>query len=96
MKHKHVLALVCTLCIALFGHTQEDTIFKKTLGEIVISVNKWEQKLNEVPNKIVKVNKFDILRNNPQTAADLLSQTGAVFVQKSAWRWQPDDSWICH
>lgn len=83
MSYKLLLAIACTLCIAQFGHTQEDTIFKKTLGEIVISVNKWEQKLNEVPNKIVKVNKFDILRNNPQTAADLLSQTGAVFVQKS-------------
>ena len=30
-----------------------------------------------------KINKLDILRNNPQTSADLLSQTGAVFVQKS-------------
>lgn len=68
----------------------------KNAGEIVISVNKWEQKLNEVPNKIVKINKLDILRNNPQTSADLLSQTGAVFVQKSTrWR-QPDDSWVCN
>jgi len=83
MSNKYVLALAGMLCIALCGYTQEDTTFKKTLGEIVISVNKWEQKLNEVPNKIVKINKFDILRNNPQTSADLLSQTGAVFVQKS-------------
>jgi len=83
MSNKYVLALAGMLCIALCGYTQEDTTFKKTLGEIVISVNKWEQKLNEVPNKIVKINKLDILRNNPQTSADLLSQTGAVFVQKS-------------
>ena len=83
MSNKYVLALAGMLCIALCGYTQEDTTFKKTLGEIVISVNKWEQKLNEVPNKIVKINKFDILRNNPQTTAELLSQTGAVFVQKS-------------
>jgi hemoglobin/transferrin/lactoferrin receptor protein len=61
-----------------------DTTKKQVdLTEVVVSVNKWEQKLNEVPNKITKVNKTEILRNNPQTAADLLSQTGTVFIQKS-------------
>jgi len=69
--------------MATSGYTQEDTTSEKTLGEVIISVNKWEQKLNEVPNKIVKVNKLDILRNNPQTSADLLGQSGSVFIQKS-------------
>lgn len=64
-------------------HAQTDSTADKTLGEVVISVSKWEQKLNEVPNKIVKVNKYDILRNNPQTSADLLGQSGSVFIQKS-------------
>ncbi|MBL7746485.1 MAG: TonB-dependent receptor [Chitinophagaceae bacterium] len=83
MSNKYVLALLCILCIARSGYTQEDTTSEKTLGEVIISVNKWEQKLNEVPNKIVKVNKLDILRNNPQTSADLLGQSGSVFIQKS-------------
>jgi len=69
--------------MAVNGYTQEDTTTEKTLGEVIVSVNKWEQKLNEVPNKIVKVNRYDILKNNPQTAADLLGQTGTVFIQKS-------------
>ena len=56
---------------------------QNTLEGIVISVNKWEQKLNEVPNKIVKINKSQILLSNPQTSADLLAQTGSVFIQKS-------------
>ena len=64
-------------------HAQEDTLREKTLEGVVISANKWEQKLNEVPNKIVKINKNDILRNNPQTSADLLGQSGNVFIQKS-------------
>ncbi len=51
--------------------------------EVVISANKWEQKLNEIPNRILKITKKDIIRNNPQTAADLLAQTGGVFIQKS-------------
>nr|MBP6432525.1 hypothetical protein [Ferruginibacter sp.] len=56
---------------------------KIELEEVIISANKWEQKLNEVPNKITKINKTQILFNNPQTAADLLLQTGTVFIQKS-------------
>lgn len=55
----------------------------KDLDEIIISFNRWEQKQNEVPNLIKKISKVDIFRNTPQTAADMLSQTGSVFVQKS-------------
>jgi hemoglobin/transferrin/lactoferrin receptor protein len=62
--------------------TKNDSTAKQ-LEEVIISVNKWELKMNEVPNKITKISKQEILRNNPQTAADLLSQTGTVFVQKS-------------
>ena len=75
------------LVYAVFAQKENNTIdtTKKQLSltEVVVSVNKWEQKLNEVPNKITKVNKTEILRNNPQTAADLLNQTGTVFIQKS-------------
>lgn len=83
MSKKRLLILPCVLCISLCIHAQEDTLEGKTLGEVILSANKWEQKLNEVPNKITKVNKVDILRNNPQTSADLLGQTGTVFIQKS-------------
>jgi len=83
MSKKYLLALLSIVCMTEAGNTQEDTTTEKTLGEVIVSVNKWEQKLNEVPNKIVKVNRYDILKNNPQTAADLLGQTGAVFIQKS-------------
>ncbi len=77
------------LFLSFAGFSQEnsnkpDTTLKQiNMEEVVVSVNKWEQKLNEVPNKITKVNKTEILRNNPQTAADMLTQTGTVFVQKS-------------
>ncbi|MBK8519856.1 MAG: hypothetical protein IPL54_02855 [Chitinophagaceae bacterium] len=79
------------LLLTVAGFSQEennkpDTSVKQVnMEEVVVSVNKWEQKLNEVPNKISKVNKIEILRNNPQTAADMLSQTGTVFVQKVSW-----------
>ena len=81
MKRALLLAAGLYACISAFAQTDSTT--EKTMGEVVISVSKWEQQLNEVPNKIVKVNKYDILRNNPQTAADLLGQSGQVFIQKS-------------
>lgn len=63
--------------------TTADTIKRTELDEVVVSYNKWEQKLNEVPNRILKINRSQILRGNPQTSADLLAQTGGVFIQKS-------------
>lgn len=84
-----IFMVSCFLLFTYTGIAQQKTnttdTAKKEIGleEVVVSVNKWEQKLNEVPNKITKVNKTEILRNNPQTAADLLSQTGTVFIQKS-------------
>lgn len=80
---KKALLLFALTYAYMYGNAQTDSTEEKTLEGVVISVNKWEQKLNEVPNKIVKINKYDILRNNPQTSADLLGQSGAVFIQKS-------------
>lgn len=77
------LLAACNL-IAQKKENPGDTLIKHSdLSEVIVSVNKWEQKLNEVPNKITKINKAEILRNNPQTSADLLNQTGTVFIQKS-------------
>jgi hemoglobin/transferrin/lactoferrin receptor protein len=81
---KKLIGIVIMLCAAALCNAQQplqDTV--RNMEEIVLSANKWEQKLNEVPNKIIKVSKLQILRNNPQTAADLLAQTGGVFIQKS-------------
>ena len=53
------------------------------LSEYVVSASKWEQKREEVPNKIstIKVKEVEFL--NPQTTADLLGITNEVFIQKS-------------
>ncbi len=51
--------------------------------QIVVSANKWEQDKKEIPNEIVKVSQKEIAFNNPQTSADLLGQTGQVYIQKS-------------
>ncbi len=53
------------------------------LNELVISVTRWEEEKSEVPNKIKPVTDKEIEFNNPQTAADLLTISNAVFLQKS-------------
>ncbi len=67
--------------------TGDGTIYlipdKLSLDEVVISANRWEQNKAEVPNKIVSVNRKDIVLQNPQTSADLLGFSNQVFIQKS-------------
>ncbi len=53
------------------------------LEEVVVSASKWEENTTEIPNKIEIIKKKDIIFNNPQTSADMLSNGGEVFVQKS-------------
>ena len=53
------------------------------LDEIVMSVSKWEQQKKDVPQKISTINAQSIAFSNPQTSADLLQNSGQVFVQKS-------------
>jgi hemoglobin/transferrin/lactoferrin receptor protein len=51
--------------------------------EVVISANKWEQRRRELSGHAATVTRKDVELMNPQTAADLLTLSGAVFVQKS-------------
>ena len=53
------------------------------IKELVFSVNRWQENLNDVTNKTLVIPESIILQNSPQTSADLLEQTGEVFVQKS-------------
>jgi hemoglobin/transferrin/lactoferrin receptor protein len=54
-----------------------------TTGEVVISANKWEQERRDISQYAILINKKQIELLNPQTTADLLQQSGSVFVQKS-------------
>ena len=86
MKNTYLCILVCCLSMQLKAqqNSNDDSIKRiQELDEVVLSINKWEQKTNEVPNKIVKVNFREARLQNPQTAADLLGMTGYVYIQKS-------------
>ncbi|WP_425234876.1 TonB-dependent receptor plug domain-containing protein [Ulvibacterium sp.] len=59
------------------------TIRAEQLDEVVMSISKWEQQKKDVPQKIVSINSRQIAQVNPQTSADLLQNSGKIFVQKS-------------
>lgn len=80
------ITMLVLLCLAATQHlfAQADTLQpEKVLDEVFVSVSKWEQHKDEIPHKIVKITKDKIAFENPQTSADLIGQTGAVFIQKS-------------
>ena len=53
------------------------------MDEIIVSANRWKQHTRDIPVKIISISKKDIQLQNPQTAADLLTVSGKVFMQKS-------------
>ncbi len=53
------------------------------LDMVVVSANKWEQNKSEIPNSIAVIKAKNIAFDNPATSADMLAQSGEVFVQKS-------------
>lgn len=53
------------------------------LQEVVMSVSKWEQQKKQIPQKIETLDDRSIAFAAPQTSADILQNSGKVFVQKS-------------
>ena len=53
------------------------------LQQVVISASKFEQSQRDVPQTIKSIDAKEIALVNPQTSADLLENTGNIFVQKS-------------
>ena len=82
-RYSFVVLMIHIACKVQAQETAATDTLGKELEEIIISFNKWELKQNEVPNRITKIKRGEIFFNNPQTAADLLNQTGTVYVQKS-------------
>ncbi len=53
------------------------------LGEIIVSVGRIAEPLSEVTNKVEILKAKEIALTNSQTSADLLQNTGNVYIQKS-------------
>ncbi|MFT7385979.1 MAG: hemoglobin/transferrin/lactoferrin receptor protein [Nonlabens sp.] len=65
------------------GHQILMTPRSEKINPIVISASKFEQRKQDIPQKIISQSAEEVLFNNPQTSADLLQQSGQVYVQKS-------------
>lgn len=87
MKYsKHTIIAALTLFTALsYGQTEVDTLSKKfiTLSDAVISANKVEESRRGVAQQVQVITAEEIANSQSQTTADLLANTGNVFVQKS-------------
>src|SRR5690606_14493688 len=86
-------SLVSTLCVGLLAMTvsaqgaagiNADTTDRiATLEQVVVSASRWEEDKREVSSRIVTLSQREISLYQPQTAADLLGNSGEVFIQKS-------------
>lgn len=54
-----------------------------SLEQYIVSATKWSQSSAEVPQKVISITPREVAFQNPQTAADLLSVSGQIYVQKS-------------
>ena len=69
--------------ISSLGNTILLEANENELSEVVISIAKWKQERKDVSQKVVSLSSNEIQRFTPQTSADLLQNSGQVFVQKS-------------
>ena len=65
------------------GYTVYMTDKSYRTDEIVVSANKFDENVKYLPRQVEVLNSEDIAFANTQTTADLLQNTGTVFVQKS-------------
>ena len=70
---------------ALEAANYEFTLLESTLNfdEVIVSATRWNQAAKDIPTKVISISSKDIALQNPQTAADMLANSGYVFMQKS-------------
>jgi hemoglobin/transferrin/lactoferrin receptor protein len=62
---------------------QKDSIKKTNLNEVIISGNKFSEKKKNIVQKVDVISQKQMTQMNAQSLADVLINTGQVFVQKS-------------
>ncbi len=54
-----------------------------SFDNVIVSAKRWDEDKSEIPHTIETITPKDIELQNPQTAADMLAQSGNVYLQKS-------------
>jgi hemoglobin/transferrin/lactoferrin receptor protein len=70
------------ITVQLASAQSQDSSYQK-MDELVISADRFQEKMRDLPRQIELIDQKKILQLNQQTTANLLEQTGSVFVQKS-------------
>lgn len=81
---RYIIYILLTFS-TLSTFSQQTNLLQDTLqlDEVVISASKFEQQKRALPFQIEQISAQQIAFRNSQTTADMLIQTGQVFVQKS-------------
>lgn len=82
---KHFLLIIFLFTTVLTGFAQQTNLLQDTLQleEVVVSASKFEQQKRTIPFQVEQISAQQIAFRNSQNTADMLTQTGQVFVQKS-------------
>jgi hemoglobin/transferrin/lactoferrin receptor protein len=85
MKKLKILFIFFALTSFAFSQEENKSDTNKliNLDEVIISANRTEEKKKESPFQTITIPTNTIELYNPQTSADMLMNTGGVFVQKS-------------
>ena len=77
------IGLLCLVQVNAQTQQQKDSIKNVDLNTVIISGNKFAERKRNVVQKTDVITANKIRKMNAQTAADVLLNTGSVFVQKS-------------
>ena len=79
---KNILIIVAMIPVLAFSQTKNDTIKSVNLEEVVLS-KKIVKDFGNLPNQVEIIGQKEIEFQNFQTTAEMLSNSGKLFVQKS-------------
>jgi hemoglobin/transferrin/lactoferrin receptor protein len=83
-KYIIAISLFCAYCSGILAQTEKkDSLTDLLLKEVVIAPTLYQQKVGNLPQQIIKIGKKEILNTQAGSTADLLQQSGQVYIQKS-------------
>lgn len=81
---KIILSAVLALCTSvLYAQTSADSLGDIQLRSVTISTNKFSEPISKAAQRVELITQKQIKQTNAQTSADVLLNTGNIFVQKS-------------
>ncbi|MDP1728418.1 MAG: TonB-dependent receptor [Bacteroidota bacterium] len=80
---KPLIPFFLLVIFAQKSYAQLSDSLQNNLNEVLISANKFDEKLRDVPRQIDIIDSKKIIQLNKQNTADLLQETGNISIQKS-------------